>query len=133
MCLRAPGPKMGDVYLLRKGWRLSPKKPIEALVLASEEVGIMGDGARRVADFVNGEFGVFFYEQDLWKPEDLKRKLVRITQAIDTLDIPPAMMVGRKQRDGSVSPIIVQPKRPKRVGKIKIVYPKRRKLRSGRT
>ena len=124
---------MGNVYLVRKGWRLSPKKPIETLVLASEEVGIMGDGARKVADFVNGEFGVFFYEQDLWKPEDLKRKLVRITQAIDTLDIPPAMMVGRKQRDGSASPFIVQPKRPKRVGMIKIVYPKRRKLRSGRT
>ena len=51
---------MGNVYLVRKGWRLSPKKPIETLVLASEEVGIMGDGARRVADFVNGEFADFF-------------------------------------------------------------------------
>lgn len=87
-----------------------------------------GDGTEKVAAFVNGNMGVFFYESDLWKPEDLKRKLVRITQAIDTLAIPPAM-VGRKQRDGSVDAIVVQPKRPKRVGKITIVYPKKRKPR----
>jgi uncharacterized protein (DUF2164 family) len=127
VCLHELDPGMGNVYLMRKGWRLSPNKPVETLVLASEEVGMGGDGAKKVADFVNGEFGVFFYEKDLWKPEDLKRKLVRITQAIDTLDIPPAM-VGRRQRDMSVSPIIVQPKRPRRVGKIKVVYPRRRKL-----
>jgi hypothetical protein len=118
---------MGDVYLMRSGWRLSPKKPTETLVLPSEEIGMGGEGTKKVADFVNGNVGVFFYERDLWKPEDLKRKLVRITQAIDTLDIPPAM-VGRKQKNGSVSPTIVQPRRSKKVGKIKIVYPKRRKL-----
>lgn len=117
---------MGDVYLVRRGWRLSPRKPIETLVLPSEEVGMGGDGAKKVADFVNGNVGVFFYESNLWKPEDLKRRLARITQAIDTLDIPPAM-VARKQRDGSISATSVQPRRPKRVGKIKSVYPQRRR------
>ena len=101
------------------------------MVMASEDVGMGGEGAKNVADFVNGNIGVFFYERDLWKPEDLKRELVRITQAIDTLAIPPAM-VGRKQRDGSVDAIIVQPKRPKRVCKIEIVYPRRRQLRRKR-
>lgn len=118
--------------MVRQGWRLSPKKPIETLVLASEEIGMGGDGAEKVGGFVNGNIGVFFYESDLWKPEDLKRKLVQITQAIDTLDIPPAM-VSRKQGKGSASPIIVQPKRPKRVGTIKIVYSKTRKPRRRET
>ena len=127
MRLRDPGPEMGDIYLVRQGWRLSPKKPIETLVLPSEAIGMGGDGAEKIGVFVNGNIGVFFHESDLWKPEDLKRKLVQITQAIDTLDIPPAM-VSRKQRGGSASPVIVQPKRPKRVGKIMIVYPKKRKL-----
>lgn len=117
---------MGDVYLLRREWRLSPKKPIETLVLPSEVVGTTDDGAKKVANFVDGNVGVFFYERDLWKPEDLKKRLVRITQAIDTLDIPPAI-VSRKQKGGSVSATLVQPKRPKRVGEIKIVYPRSRR------
>ena len=63
--------------------------------------------------FLNGNIGVFFYERDLWYPEELKKRLIKIVQAIDTLSIPLMVTTGMK---------VVQPKAPKKRGKIKLVY-----------
>jgi uncharacterized protein (DUF2164 family) len=76
---------MGDVYLIRRGWR-DPKVPVESMVVGSEYLD-----PEEVLRFVNGNLGIFFYERDLWYPKRLKKKLLKIVEAIDKLDIPPMM------------------------------------------
>lgn len=97
---------MGNVYLVRRNWhRGFEKKPVETLIKGSEYLGADDDAI----NFVNGNIGIFFYERDLWYPEELKERLIKIVQAIDTLDLPEYWDV-----DG-------QMKKPKRGKKGKIV------------
>jgi uncharacterized protein (DUF2164 family) len=86
---------MGDDYFLRRNFhRDFKKKPVESLIRSSEDVSIYDMAGEDVIRFVDGNLGIFFYEADLWDKKKLKRDLLKIIDAIDTIPTPPQMVSG---------------------------------------
>lgn len=75
---------MGDCYFMRNytNYRgeIKSKDSREDLIIRSEDLGIVEHPVLKV---VNGTYGIWFYESDLWNKKHLKQKLLELIEDLD--------------------------------------------------
>lgn len=88
---------MGDCYFM-SNWtnyrgEIQDKDSRKDLIIASEEVSTIienvevlpatNEQRRLLRHMINGRYGIYFYESDLWNKEHLKQKLQELINELD--------------------------------------------------
>jgi len=77
---------LGDCYFMKNytNYRgeIKQKDSREDLIISSEDIGCVLE-PRHPLFLINGSYGIWFYESDLWNKQHLKEKLLELVNELD--------------------------------------------------